>query len=213
MYKQYSRLGLSKPFDRPIAIGGLQQRLLKTIRVQGGFGILDAGKTRGLLRRTLLWRRGTDTNTMSRIEFPQDRARVPSWSWMAHTGGIDYLDVGFGAYDWEDIESPSWPPLGAGHDAKVMALTATARIYDLGAATQEEFELTFDNPGKPLPHRSLCVVMGKAKGRSLPDEQRNCLLIITPVVGQNGKVVYERIGAGFLPGKCISPKFETVHIY
>jgi hypothetical protein len=33
LYREYSRLGLSKPFDRPTAIDGLRQRLLRTMRV------------------------------------------------------------------------------------------------------------------------------------------------------------------------------------
>lgn len=87
-------------------MAALQRRLLDKLAAKGDFGIVDGGETRGTLRQTLLWRRGADTKSMARIEFPSDRYVVPSWSWMAHTGGIDYLNVGYGAYDWEDIQPP-----------------------------------------------------------------------------------------------------------
>ncbi|KAF2629111.1 hypothetical protein BU25DRAFT_27006 [Macroventuria anomochaeta] len=103
--------------------------------------------------------------------------------------------------------------LGLCGSHRVSSLSFTARKHDLGAATQEEFDLMFDNPGKLLAHSSLCVVLGNAKGSPMRSEQRHCLLIITPVAGQGGNVVYERIGAGFLPGKCISPPTGLVHIY
>jgi hypothetical protein len=63
--------------------------------VKGGFGILYEDKTQGTLLRSLLWYRGGDPNTSSltRIEFPDDRVGVPSWSWMAYTGEIDYLSL------------------------------------------------------------------------------------------------------------------------
>jgi hypothetical protein len=128
---------------------------------------------------------------------------------MAHTGGIDYLDVGYGVYAWEDIESP-WPQDAttepAGADVVNMALVASARDYDLGAAT-------FDNPLQMLPRRSLCVVLGKARGKASANEQRHCVLIVAPVVSKGGNTVYERIGTGFLPAKCISPGMQTVRIY
>jgi hypothetical protein len=83
--------------------------LLCTLRVVGNFGILEDA-TRGLLRRTLLWRQHIHTTTLSRIDFTEAPAKtklhIPSWSWMAYTGSIDYLTIDWGAYNWENIQSP-----------------------------------------------------------------------------------------------------------
>ncbi|OAL55166.1 hypothetical protein IQ07DRAFT_498642 [Pyrenochaeta sp. DS3sAY3a] len=217
LYKKYSKLGLSKPWDRPVAIDGLQQRLLRTLRVAGDFGILDEGATRGLLRRTLLWRRHADTKTMSRIDLSKasTKLNIPSWSWMAYTGAIDYLSIDWGAYAWEKVQSP-WSQddsrFNFDHNTAKMTLVATASRYDLGAATQAEINLVFDSPEKPLPSRSLCVVLGKAKNSPAPKEQKNCLLIVKPIKRPDGSTIYERIGTGFLPGKCISPNSDIVKI-
>lgn len=222
LYRKYSRLGLSKAYDRPTAIDGLQQRLLRTMYVKGGFGVFDEGVTRGLLRRSLLWRRGVDTRSLTRICFPTESVlpTVPSWSWMAYTGGIDYLQPDFGNYEWEDLQSP-WstnsPNSISSTDVSIanMALVAAAREFDSGAAVLSEGELIFDTPhGSSIP-KPLCVVLGKAKGSPSPETRRHYILIVA-VAGQKGRAgetIYERVGAGYLPGKCISPTVIDVRIH
>ena len=219
LYREYSRLGLSEPYDRPTAIDGLQQRLLRTMRVSGGFGVFDEGVTRGLLRRSLLWRRGIDTPSLSRIHFPPQSvvSTVPSWSWMAYTGGIDYLQPDFGCYEWEDLQSP-WSPKtptnvsSTDYNLANIALEAIAREYDLGAAVQGEGELIFDTPNGSAKPDTLCVVLGKAKGSPSPETQRHYILMIAAQRGRAGSRVYERVGTGFLPGKCISSSGFKVKI-
>lgn len=223
LYRKYSRLGLTKAYDRPTAIDGLQQRLLRTMYVKGGFGVFDEGVTRGLLRRSLLWRRGVDTRSLTRIHFPTESVlpTVPSWSWMAYTGGIDYLQPDFGNYEWEeDLQSP-WstnaPSNISNTDISIanMALVAPAREYDLGAAVLSEGELIFDTPNRSSMPKTLCVVLGKAKGSPSPETRRHYILIVA-VAGHKGcagETIYERVGAGYLPGKCISPTVVDVRIH
>lgn len=171
-------------------------------------------------RRTLLWRRDADMSTLSRIDFSKAPTKtklvIPSWSWMAYTGSIDYLNIDFGAYNWENIQSP-WSQndenrLDISNETATISLIAAAREYDLGAATQEEASLIFDSQEKPLPPKSLCVMLSKAKNSSVEKDQKRCLLIIKPVTQSDGTTVYERIGAGFLPGKCISRQTHIVQI-
>ncbi|KAF2011920.1 hypothetical protein BU24DRAFT_266342 [Aaosphaeria arxii CBS 175.79] len=215
LYSEYSRLGLSQSYQRPIAIEGLQQRLLRTMRVDGGFGVFDGDATRGLLRRSLLWCRGSDTESLSPIQFPT--GGVPSWSWMAYTGGIDYLDIGFGTLDWEDIQSP-WSRGGGQSIEGPPVLVAKARVYDPGAANESEGALVWDTPKSSLSQLSetLCVVMGKEKG-SMPDQdKRHAVLVIKPkenTVTPSQPKDYVRIGTGFMPGKCIGPSFVKVNIH
>lgn len=126
LYQDYTRLNLTYAVDRPIAIGSLQERILGALEVNDGFGAFDEEKPernghsqgRGLLRRSLLWCRGADTPVLHPIEFPakHDIAKVPSWLWMAYTGGIN-CSPKFGRVDWNALESPWYPSLRPHHTA------------------------------------------------------------------------------------------------
>lgn len=192
LYKQYSELDLTNAYDRPVAIDGLQDRILSALRTNGGFGVFDEGKKKGLLRRSLLWHRGNDTLRLRRIKFPADRAIsvVPSWSWMAYTGGIDYFTLPFGGMDWEEMQSPwssvDMPPRGGGKTGARrrgsnastcsssnpgnIALVATARRFDASLAKAGEKLLRLDDPGEQNPTDPemepgvLCVVVGRQQG-------------------------------------------------
>ena len=106
LYKQYSRLDFTRYSDRPFAIAGLEKRLQSAFNTRGAFGIFDDGDKEdgGLFHRSLLWQRGEengDLPNMPTIEFPPARkVNVPSWSWMAYRGGIDYIDPPFDQADW-----------------------------------------------------------------------------------------------------------------
>ncbi|KAJ8110945.1 hypothetical protein OPT61_g6345 [Boeremia exigua] len=194
-----------------VAIQGLQQRLLHTMDVKGGFGIFDEGEMRGLLRRSLLWCRDVNATKLVRVSFPRDTC-IPSWSWMAYSGAISYLHLKFGAWDWEDLTSPWSHPINetdADENASSMretTLLAKARDLDLGAALEDEGELTLDDPATVLRDTTMCVVLGRAKGAVSALEQKNCVLIVRPTGDKawHGESIYERVGTGFLPGKCIS---------
>ncbi|KAJ9138333.1 Serine/threonine-protein kinase par-4 [Pleurostoma richardsiae] len=113
LYKTYSGLAFTKAYDRPIAVDGIQSCLLKAFGTHGGYGIFaeknDKGRGPGLLRRSLLWYRPPDKKELVRIKFPQDHAgvaTVPSWSWMAYMGEVDFLQPPFGNINWMAIRSP-----------------------------------------------------------------------------------------------------------
>jgi hypothetical protein len=213
-----------------MAIDGLQRRLLRTMKANGGFGVIDEGETRGLLRRSLLWRRGSDmeTKSLSRIKFPTDRviSAAPSWSWMAYTGGIDYLKLDFGGFEWEHIGSP-WPR-SADNVTRTedrgpsMALIAKARgyeydpkEYDPKAAMQHQGLLFFDNPGGSEQLQTMCVVLGIEKGIKLLRDKMHYLIIVKPTkaLDRDGKKIHERVSVGYLPGKCIAPSVFKVAIH
>lgn len=187
--------------------------------VEGGWGIFDAGETKGTLRRSLLWCRGFDTPRLVRIAIPDDRAPVPSWSWMAysgdesHHGGIDYVRLGFDGWIWEPLQPPRWPSVHDGASAPDLrtadvALGATARELDLGAAHVFQGDIVLDDPDTGLRDSTLCVVLGKAKGvRQLkdPELQSHCVLLVdsTGKKDADGQDKYERVGTALLPAKCI----------
>jgi len=225
LYKRYSGLGLTNDFDRPMAIDGLQHRILGALNIQGGFGVFDEGtKKKGLLRRSLLWIRAPGTSKLDRITFPANRAIsvVPSWSWMAYTGAIDYISPDFGGVDWEELKSP-WSGPGSGDDlfwtevqGGNIALVGEAREYDpIKCSDPEKMSLEIDSPGGSLQPKTLCIILGRQKGVPLK-EKRHYLLFIKRTANRDrrGAPLYERVGAGFLPGRCIewsSPVRVTIH--
>jgi hypothetical protein len=213
LYSQYSRLKFTRTGDRPIAIAGLEKRLVHAFDTYGEFGVFDDGH--GLLRRSLLWRRGSDESTLDRIVFPADRQMtVPSWSWMAHKGGIDYLDLPFDGVDWEEqeIRSP-WTPGSSGiwhteDEAGIVELSAVARDLDFKGPTGQESKIVYDAPAKTDgPSQNVkCVVVGRLKGAGQSARNRmHYVLLVGPKPSQvsRGGQVCERIGVGYILGRWI----------
>ncbi|KAK4216809.1 hypothetical protein QBC37DRAFT_438577 [Rhypophila decipiens] len=216
LYRRYSRLELTNAYDRPTAIGGLQDRLLKALNVKGGFGVFDQGqKRKGLLRRSLLWVRCTsplpcstcgdldmaldpdELASLEKIEFTSQK--VPSWSWMAVQGAIDYVSPDFNGVEWGEMESP-W----SGGLVSVTTGCSEWKFIDLGGK----------RPSRQIRSVSLCVVLGKAKNVRDRRLQRHYVIFVKAVEGTTASSadnttarkenIYKRIGAGYLPGRCIN---------
>lgn len=220
LYKLYSRLQFSRYEDRPFAIAGLEKRLLQAFNTQGGYGIFDDGDKydRGLFHRSILWQRGAEEefkDGLKPIDFPADRnIRVPSWSWMAYQGGIDYVDIPGGTADWEfdDILEP-WTR-GAGGTTNsapqnaVMAISAIVRDFKVGNRLQGEVDLRYDaeRTARSDGQQPQCVIVAKDKRGRSETSKRHYVLLVAPKrsVAGHGRKVYERIGAGYIVGKYIT---------
>ncbi|KAI3532834.1 TOL [Colletotrichum filicis] len=214
LYKQYSRLQFSRDEDRPFGIAGLEKRLIHSFKTQGGYGVLDDGE--GLLRRSLLWQRGS-ASTLNRIIFPAERdMKVPTWSWMAYTGGIDYLEPPFDGVDWKtsEVQSP-WAdqaPDGLHHTSDKslgITLSAVVREFAQSSTDQSMSRLVLDNPTKSAGEVSSLrvVIVGKTRDGSGSSQRRCYVLIVAPNTSKHvaGSLVYERMGVGYMAESCISP--------
>ncbi|KAK3326797.1 heterokaryon incompatibility protein-domain-containing protein [Apodospora peruviana] len=203
--------------DLPMAIAGLENRLLSALGCRGEFGIFDDSHRKGLLRRSLLWCRGSDFDSLKPISFQVPSDKPPSWSWMAYEGGVDYIGNGgsFGSVDWEDVESP-WSGTNGGVDE--VGLVADAKEYDLTlAAAGDKRKIVFDCGEGERSGRTMCVVLGRQqqdlkrrRGRRDQSGLTHYVLIVRPMEG--GKELYERVGAGYLPGRCIVPGGRSVRV-
>lgn len=222
LYMRYSRLALSHPQDRPIAIAGLEKRLIQSFEVYGGFGVLD-DSTPGLLRRSLLWCRGADEAGLEEISFPasgrqqavHDVPPPPSWSWMAYRGGIDYLDLPFDEVEWEeyDILSPwsssspgTWYSSDSGRGAT--GLSVNVRAFDPAARSRSDSRLVYDMATKPEGPLWLekCVILGRVKNPGQPARERlHYVMIVSPAtsLARRRGPVYKRSGVGYMPGHLI----------
>ncbi|KAK4097370.1 hypothetical protein N658DRAFT_527113 [Parathielavia hyrcaniae] len=179
LYQTYSRLAFTEWADRAVALEGLEQRLSHGFKARGRLGILanaafPPGRSPSLFYRSLLWHRGVDEPTLTRISFPPGRQKPPTWSWMAYRGGIDYLDVPFNRTEWETSEgvrSP-WQPShartashGHMHVDEVIELRATARAFTKTWGVEDGVRIIYDVAGMSDGSVSgvMCVVMGRAK--------------------------------------------------
>ena len=207
LYKQYSFLSFTRWEDRPIAIAGLEKRLIIDLKTLGGFGVFDDGAS--FVRRSLLWQRSAETSTMRRITFPVERNTVvPSWSWMAYEGGIDYLDLPLGGVDWikddrdYEIRSPWSRDAGeicrTTNSTESIELSAIAREFDVRSGGGNEFMIIYDIP-KTEGQALRCIVMGRRMENGRPEDARHYVLFVAP----KGNSVYERVGVGYMPGRFI----------
>ncbi|WAO97154.1 HET domain-containing protein [Fusarium falciforme] len=83
LFRKYSTSGLTFESDRDVAIYSLVERMRHSLRSEVRYGIV-----RCFLSPLLLWKRTNEDKT-AMINYG-DRT-VPSWSWMAYPGGIDFI--------------------------------------------------------------------------------------------------------------------------
>ncbi|KAF4994555.1 hypothetical protein FDECE_13078 [Fusarium decemcellulare] len=218
LYQQYSRLSFTKACDRPIAIAGLEQRLVSAFETHGGYGVFE-GRFFG---RSLLWKRDEAvTAEMKNIDFPKcQKYLVPTWSWMAYEGAITFMDIPFSEVEWEHerivdpgIRSP-WTPRTSssssyswhtGNSTERVDLTAHAR--ELANLDLAEKEIIYDQGSRPPGDRDVrCVIVGRRRAGSKEAEIVNLdhyVLIVASREEYGGDGVYERVGVGSLLGSQI----------
>lgn len=192
LYKRYSGLALSYLSDKPIAIRGLESRLLTTFKTTGGYGILDK-----FLHRSLLWQRSKES---------LERILTPSWSFMAYSGPIEYLSVPFGEASWsDDITSPfsegkqpaiiSRSQINSG-DLKASILELGAPVWEI--AHMRGGNLILDNPHYHYAQPLQCVIVGKNATQPLDEHQAHYVLLVHRAAGIDEDRAYERVGVGVL---------------
>ncbi|TIC90753.1 putative agmatinase 1 [Colletotrichum higginsianum] len=169
LYRRYSQLEFSHIQDRPIAIAGLENRLRKAYWSTGAYGIFDDRPGHGLFHRSLLWQRSEDEGALKLIDFSfKPESAAPTWSWMAHEGGIDYLDPPFQQMEWEETEiEPPWTVAGSGESHNTHNLRVVARPFNVAGHMPGDVKFVYDNPGRERgsgEHRAMCVVVAKERG-------------------------------------------------
>ncbi|KAF3805938.1 Cyclin-dependent kinase 8 [Colletotrichum gloeosporioides] len=197
LYQIYSTLGFSHMSDRPMAIRGLEERLLKTFNTKGGFGVFER-----YLHRSLLWQR-QEGSTLIPITGVMN-THIPSWSWMSHSGPISFLNAPFDRVDWnENIHSPFNSKSGrkqhwkAGQD-DVIAHVLRCRLRNLRENVQDlEQKITFDRKLRTSKEALTCIVLGTEKPTGSKEDIQHYVLVLKPVApGVSGQ--YMRAGIGRL---------------
>jgi hypothetical protein len=211
LYKQYSRLAFTRYVDRPIAIAGLEKRLQRAFGTRGRYGVFDDGdKTdSGLFHRSLLWSREQNGQFLKAIDFTAGhKSHLPSWSWMAYEGGIDYTDPPYKSAIWETRELI--PPWTRGQYAdpdtvdEDVGLAAVARDFSLAGRIESEVQVAYDTEQSGEGKKVQCVIVARSK-TGIDSRKRFYVLLVIPTEGEteDGCKKYKRVGAGFMLGKYI----------
>lgn len=218
VFEEYSDLTFSHASDRPQGISGLEKRLQAAFQSNGQFGIFGGG-TQGnaFFHRSLLWKWRTGTEKLRRIEFDLSRSiPIPSWSWMAYIGSIDYLQPPSGGVEWSSSIRHSLPPLNinkpatAGYNGSgnsCMNIQATTWAFDDPGQGVDTFKIHFDTTESdigPMERQQefRCVPVGK-KLFDGPNKDKDHYLLLVRLLGKGSVAVFERVGIACMLGSHI----------
>jgi len=148
LFETYSSLSLSFQTDRAVAISGLERRLEKS-----GFGAAPYGLFCNHYRSLLWQRRG---GWLQRIKYPAKRS-VPSWSWMAYYGGIEYVNIPLQGMEWLTRSQQLGKDLRWGSSA----LSITVNKLSHGELSKELLRLSLDDPDSIELQDIMCVILGR----------------------------------------------------
>ncbi|KAH8723294.1 heterokaryon incompatibility protein-domain-containing protein [Phaeosphaeriaceae sp. PMI808] len=179
LFQDYSKRNLTVPTDRCIAISG--------------YGIFQK-----YLHRNLLWQASNDK--MKEIAYDH---HVPSWSWMAYSGGIQFMDIPLGEVDWIDhlrfdececdyaISSNLW----TFQNCTMGPYEAQYAVLDSDGAKRGWIQ--YDVEGSKDLRKEQCVVVGRKINSGI---QEYYVLVVRPT-SVDGE--YRRVGVGLIRSDCV----------
>jgi hypothetical protein len=207
LFADYSKFGITKEEDRPVAIESLAKALANALETKVSYGIFER-----FLYRSLLWQPAQNTLT----QIPYNGKAPPSWSWMAYHGQIKYLQVGFGDVEW-DI---SVRFVDALRFAKALRFVIPSnyvlkarvrRLRDCKIKLEgvifdewdnEVGQLYFDTqPGNVLPEVR-CAIMGREIGAE-DGNRKYYVLFVTECATAWGREKFRRVGMGLIQKRFI----------
>ena len=137
--------------------------------------------------------------------------KVPSWSWMAYNGGIQFLDIPFSLVEWIDnlrFHGKRGHALRAeiGQFWKCRIEQEETRGVILDSGGTKRGWLQYDVDGGIDVHLQRCVVVGRIhKEHKNEDEDKDefeyYILVVSPTCS---KEEYERIGIGMVQASYVS---------
>ena len=199
LFEKYSQCGLTNKSDRDTAISGLVKRIESALKTEGRYGVF-----RCFFSRLLLWKRSDEEKT-GPIDY--EGRMVPSWSWMAYNGGIDFMSN-------SRLMVPGSKDLRFDTDRE--ALVVKIRQFENCQMEQEEKEhaivanlgrvgsLWFDVATK-VEFRH-CVVVGMRGGQE-KDPQKTYYILVVREKPLEKK--YERLGVGEVKACYVSKESDT----
>jgi hypothetical protein len=191
LFQNYSKRGLTEPTDRRVAACGLEARIAGALHCSSKHGIFEKH-----LHRNLLWQ-ASDSNT-KRIVYDEDR-QVPSWSWMACGGGIEFMEVAIGTVSWVnalafDAKRDSAALIAdVGKFQHVTLKTSGDRYIVSNFFGRAKGWVQYDVEGGKSGRRDHCVVVGRTE-ESIR-KKHYYILVVVPT-REDGE--YTRVGVGMV---------------
>jgi hypothetical protein len=184
LIQEYSKRNLSFSSDRRVAISALEDRIKGALNERYKRALDHQSSRYGIfqdfLHRNLLWRADD-----CQLEEIKHEPPLPSWTWMAYSGGIKFMDVSFGRM--ERIDSIRFDK------ETENAIIATLWVFREGAA---KGKIYFDL--SDIHKEQYCVVVGRevpefgyGDNDSTSTEYHILVVVSTGVDGE-----YRRVGAG-----------------
>ncbi len=197
IYRRYSRLQFTYEADRSLGMAGIERRLERVFKATAWYGILNNPDDPSYLRRSLLWRSSLglkldaefleQTTNRIAINYPIDR-QVPSWSWMAVKGPIQYMPAPFGGMNWNlDLG------LEFGPDKTRPTGILSGLMHPLGQTNRDD-DYSFDCSPRLSLSDVYCIIVGTERGTEKNLQRHYVLLIAASQLG----ISYARIGIAII---------------
>ncbi|KAK3360571.1 heterokaryon incompatibility protein-domain-containing protein [Lasiosphaeria hispida] len=192
LFEAYTAMNLTVATDRSVAISGLERRLASGFEGIAAYGALEC-----YIHRSLLWQRTGET-PLRRIKYPGKRS-IPSWSWMAYDGAIQYLDVPKEGIEWNHFVSfaPARNLIAStpeNNRVSINELKVGVSALCVTEIQKDHSGMTLDNPGATDFGELACVVIGRSitSGGSRGGDVELYVLFVRSVFMDG----YQRVGAG-----------------
>ncbi|TGO45211.1 hypothetical protein BCON_0412g00030 [Botryotinia convoluta] len=205
--EDYSQRGITIPTDRAVALSGLVARIAEQLPCEVHHGIFDM-----FLHRTLLWRRSGQQKS-KKIEYMPHNVPVPSWSWMAYEGRIEFPRDDFGALDLftdlifieQTLTTTVWEFTDPAMKLKKEKDGTCYELLDSNEVKKGWVDLDEE---KELPAKRGVVVVAKHK----TDQPGNSQYFVLIVRSKESNDEYERLGIGMIQTDCGLRKKGKVRI-
>jgi hypothetical protein len=187
LFEDYSKRDLTKATDRCVAISGLEARIARELQCDSRYGIFQKH-----LHRNLLWQ------TLDNKDTYKNHHYVPSWSWMARSGGVQFMNIKIGSVSWVDT-------LRFDKERDYALVTDVGRFWNctmepngnrytiLDISTSEAGWMRYDVEDGGKGTENHCVVVGRTEDFAV--EEHYYILIVVPTE-DDGE--YKRVGVGMV---------------
>lgn len=213
LLQDYSQRKLAEPNDRCYAIAGLGQRIARVLDCKSSYGIFEK-----YLHRNLLWYLAPPDSAGTR-SVPLGRD-IPSWSWMAYSGGIEFVEVPFDRASWIkhgflrfDKQRNGAVTASLGEIVGCLARrcdNCTARLcearHELVETGKETGWVQYDFEGNEELDTIQCVVIGRETAKD-NDPAQYSVLLVRPTGADRE---YKRVGVGQAQSSCVARQGKSV---
>jgi hypothetical protein len=172
----------------------LEDRIAGALKCHSRYGIFQK-----YLHWNLLWQASSDK--MKEIAYDY---HVPSWSWMAYSGGIQFMDIPLGDVNWFDhlrfdeerecghaIIASLW----TFQNCKMGFYEAQYAVLDSNGAKRGWIQYDIED-GKDL-RKAQCVIVGRKSDNGIEE----CYVLVVRSTSVDNE--YRRVGVGLIRSDCV----------